>query len=207
MIGAYVLRKLACPDGSLAGFFSKLLNLTNARLNAVVIGKLSENTGQTILDIGFGGGVGIELALADSRIARVAGIDPSQAMVRAAQTRYLEPSTGKAVEIRRGAAERLPWGDGAFDAVISVNSLYYWTDMIKAFAEIKRVLRPGGVLVLGLRAKAQMDRVGIEKYGYRSPSSDEVADALIAAGFGSLCIEERVGSRAGAEVVISALEA
>ena len=129
MIGAYVLRKLACPDGSLAGFFSKLLNLTNARLNAVVIGKLSENTGQTILDIGFGGGVGIELALADSRIARVAGIDPSQAMVRAAQTRYLEPSTGKAVEIRRGAAERLPWGDGAFDAVISVNSLYYWTDI------------------------------------------------------------------------------
>lgn len=207
MIGEYVLRKLACPDGSLAGFFSKLLNLSNARLNAAVIGKLSEKREQAILDIGFGGGVGIELALADTRIARVAGIDPSQAMVRAAQTRYREPSTGKSVDIRRGAAEFLPWGDGAFDAVFSVNSLYYWTDMIKAFAEIKRVLRPGGVLVLGLRAKLQMDRVGIEKYGYRSPSSDEVTDALIAAGFESPCVEERAGSRTGNEVVISALAA
>lgn len=42
MIGEYVLRKLACPDGSLAGFFSKLLNLSNARLNAAVIGTGNE---------------------------------------------------------------------------------------------------------------------------------------------------------------------
>ncbi|MGH9409600.1 MAG: class I SAM-dependent methyltransferase [Vicinamibacterales bacterium] len=207
MIGEYVLRKLACPDGHLAGFFSKLLNLSNAALNAAVIGKLSEKTGQALLDIGFGGGVGIDLALADVRVARVAGIDPSQAMVRAAQTRYRKPSTGKAVDIRRGAAERLPWRDDAFDAVISVNALYYWNDLITAFAEIKRVLRPGGVLVLGLRAKVQMDRVDIEKYGYRSPSSDELADALVAAGFAPPSVEERVGSRRGGEVVIRAVAA
>ena len=74
--------------------------------------------------------------------------------------------------------------------------------MIAAFAEIKRVLRPAGVLVLGLRAKVQMDRVDLEKYGYRSPSSGELADALVAAGFESPSVEERVGSRRGGEVVI-----
>lgn len=204
MIGEYVLRKLACPDGNLAGFFSKLLNLSNARLNAAVIGKPSDKTDQTILDIGFGGGVGIELALADTRIASGGWHRPVSAMVRAAQRRYRESSTGKAADIRHGAAERLPWGDGAFDTVFSVNSLYYWTDMIKAFTEIKRVLRPGGVLVLGLRAKVQMDRVGLERYGYQSPSSDELAAVLITTGFASPCVEERVRSRRGGEVVISA---
>lgn len=208
MIGVYVLRKLACPDGRFARVFAKLLNLSNAKLNAAVIRKLSATTEQTVLDIGFGGGVGIALALADTRIAHVAGIDPARAAVRAAQARYGGISTNrKLVDVRHGVAERLPWDDGTFDAVISVNSLYYWTDMVAAFTEIKRVLRPGGMLVLGLRTKRQMDRVGLEKYGYRSPSSDEVTDALKAIGFASPDVEEGVATRRGGELVITAVAA
>lgn len=116
MIGEYMLRKCACPDGTFAGVFARLLNASNAKLNAAVMRKLPDTTQQAILDIGFGGGVGIELALAGTRIAVVAGVDPSQAMVRAATRRYREQSSGKSVDVRLGTAERLPWGDDVFDA-------------------------------------------------------------------------------------------
>jgi SAM-dependent methyltransferase len=111
------------------------------------------------------------------------------------------------VDIRVGTAEHLPWADEAFDAVISVNSLYYWSDLPKALGEIKRVLRPGGILVLGLRTKEEMDRVGIDKYGYSSPSAREVSDALMAAGFRSLSFEDLGGSWTGGQVVMSAMAA
>lgn len=109
MIGAYVLRKLACPDGRLAGLFGSLLNRSNARLNAAVLAKLPTRSQQILLDVGFGGGVGIDLALADSRVAHVAGIDPSQAMVKAALRRHRDLPPGKSVDIHSGVAEHLPW--------------------------------------------------------------------------------------------------
>jgi arsenite methyltransferase len=204
MIGAYVLRKFARPEGPFGALFARVMNVGNAALNADVIAKLQPEPRQAVLDVGFGGGVGLELAVADERIAHVAGIDPSADMVRAAKAKYRELPAGKSVDIRVGVAERLPWAEGVFDAAISVNSLYYWPDMAQAFAELKRVLRRRGTLLFGLRTKQQIDRLGLERYGYRSPSTDEISDLLAAAGFGSVVVEEGAASRAGGKVIIAA---
>lgn len=99
-----------------------------------------------VLEIGFGTGTG--LALARARGAQmVAGVDPSEAMVQAAHR-----SLGQlAVELRVGAAASLPWADAFFTRALAVNGLHLWDWPLDGLREVRRVLAPGGRLVLGLR--------------------------------------------------------
>ncbi len=72
------------------------------------------------------------------------GIDISDEMVR------LSAETSKAfsnVEFRVASAEKLPFADGEFTHAFSMESLYYYADMLSAVKEIRRVLAPGGVFV------------------------------------------------------------
>ncbi|MFH6786839.1 MULTISPECIES: class I SAM-dependent methyltransferase [Methylobacterium] len=99
--------------------------------------------GRRLLDIGCGAGALVRALTA--RGARVAGLDPSQAaLVRA---RASVPGA----DLRLGAAETLPWPDGAFDGAVFLNSLHHvpGTGMAAALREAARVTGPGrGVVVV-----------------------------------------------------------
>jgi SAM-dependent methyltransferase len=97
--------------------------------------------GKRVLDIGCG--PRRELDWAEMAAERV-GLDPLA-------DRYLKLLGAGAAERMRyvtGVAERIPFADGYFDIVASVNSLDHVQDVGRVAAEIKRVLRPGGTFVL-----------------------------------------------------------
>jgi SAM-dependent methyltransferase len=58
--------------------------------------------------------------------------------------------TSRPVEWRAADAMQLPFGDGVFDAVICQFGVMFFPDKPKAFAEARRVLRPGGVLIFNV---------------------------------------------------------
>jgi ubiquinone/menaquinone biosynthesis C-methylase UbiE len=102
-----------------------------------------------VLEVGFGTGIG--LALARARGARrVAGVEASEDMVRAAHRQL----GTRDVDLRVGAAASLPWPDGAFTRALAVNGLHLWDWPLDGLREVRRVLAPGGRLVLGLRCAA-----------------------------------------------------
>jgi SAM-dependent methyltransferase len=72
----------------------------------------------------------------------VFAVDPSESM------RELARSRGAALEIRSGSAEALPLPDDAVDVAVATQVLEYVPDVHKALAEIRRVLRPGGRLLV-----------------------------------------------------------
>jgi SAM-dependent methyltransferase len=94
--------------------------------------------GDAVLDVGAGPGVGtsrlVELA------GRVAAVEPSEPFAGALQERL------PGVDVRRGAAEELPFGDGEFDAAFAQLVLNFMSDPGAGVAEMRRVTRPGGVL-------------------------------------------------------------
>ena len=55
--------------------------------------------------------------------------------------------TARPVEWRQADAMRLPFADGTFDAVVCQFGIMFFPDKARAFAEARRVLRPGGVLI------------------------------------------------------------
>jgi ubiquinone/menaquinone biosynthesis C-methylase UbiE len=123
-------------DALRAGFFSPAV-----RERAFAVADL--RAGQTAADVGAGTGFLTEGLLA--RGLRVVAVDPSQAMLDALAAKL---PAGAPVERRLGWAEALPLPDGTLDHVFANMCLHHVETPPEAVAEMARVLRPGGTLVL-----------------------------------------------------------
>ena len=94
-----------------------------------------------VLDVGCGTGWLCRMLARLVPEGRVVGIDVSDQMVQRAQA---ASSAFSNVEFLAGGAGKIPWQDGFFTKVISVESAYYWPDPAAGIREIHRVLAPGG---------------------------------------------------------------
>jgi ubiquinone/menaquinone biosynthesis C-methylase UbiE len=102
--------------------------------------------GETVLDIGSGGG--IDVFLAAKRVGsegHVIGVDMTPAMLKRARESAVRHGYHQ-VEFRQGDAENLPVDDNSVDLVISNCVINLTEDKGRAFKEIYRVLKPGGRL-------------------------------------------------------------
>lgn len=111
------------------------------RIQRVALARLRVVPGQRVLDLGCGPGDGTAWLAAQG--AAAIGLDYSAGMVASARR---EPSlVGRLV---RGDAGRLPFAEASFDKVVCTNSFHHYPDHARALAEMRRVLKPGGLLVL-----------------------------------------------------------
>ena len=109
------------------------------RLAKFGIGK----TGQRLLDLGTGtGALGRGFARAG---CRVTGLDPSDALID--EARRLDSEAGVASEYVTARAEHTGLPDHAFD-VVTAGQCWHWFDRAAAAAEVRRLLAPGGALVI-----------------------------------------------------------
>ena len=110
--------------------------------NPVAVAELRE--GETVLDLGSGGG--IDVLLSARRVGptgRAIGVDMTDEMLDLARRNAAEASAFN-VEFRKGTIEALPLDDDSVDVVISNCVINLASDKAAVFAEIARVLRPGG---------------------------------------------------------------
>lgn len=113
-----------------------------------VLALLAPAAGERVLDIGAGPGfLCAELAEAIGAGGSVVGMEPSGAM-RALAHRRIPPPGSAPVQHVPGEATSLPFPDGSFDAVTATQVYEYVEDMPAALAEARRVLRPGGRLLV-----------------------------------------------------------
>ena len=94
------------------------------------------------LDVGCGTGAFTDLILARAAPERVIGIDPSPAQIEHVTRTLAAPRAA----FRVGSAVELPFGDGEFDVVVSALVIHFFPDRPKAFREMLRVTRPGGIV-------------------------------------------------------------
>jgi arsenite methyltransferase len=112
--------------------------------NPFSLGRLA--AGEDVLDLGSGAGT--DSLVAAQMVApsgRVTGIDMTLEMVAKARAAAAELGADN-VEFVEGEAEQLPFGDASFDGVISNGVIDLIPDKDAVFAELFRVLRPGGRL-------------------------------------------------------------
>ncbi|MFB6096672.1 MAG: methyltransferase domain-containing protein [Haloferacaceae archaeon] len=117
----------------------------NEEMRAEALELLDVEAGDRVLDVGCGTGFGTEGLL--QHTDDVHGLDQSVHQLEKAWAKF-----GKRDRVRfyRGDAERLPFRDDAFDAVWSSGSIEYWPNPVDALAECRRVVEPGGkVLIVG----------------------------------------------------------
>jgi ubiquinone/menaquinone biosynthesis C-methylase UbiE len=100
------------------------------------------------LDVGCGGGA-LGLAVAERCPCRLVLLDQAPAMLRAAAASAAERGLAHRAWTLAGDVQALPLGDASLDLVVSRGSVMFWQDLPRAFAEIDRVLAPGGRAYLG----------------------------------------------------------
>lgn len=175
-------RQLSNPTGRAGRLVAAAMNRGNRDFNTRAIAALDVRDGARVLDLGFGGGLTFPLLL--ERGATVVGVDRAEDMVAAARERYAGDAR---VAVHTGAVEQLPLEDASVDRVLTVNTVYFWPDLAAAFGELRRVLAPGGRIVVGIRDFAAMQNLDPDVFTLRPP--EEVAAALTAAGFAGAAVD------------------
>jgi SAM-dependent methyltransferase len=154
----------------------------------------------TILDVGCGGGRTIQQLLALAPAGKVYGIDYAEASVAVATKSNASSIAAGRVDVRRASVSNLPFAPQTFDVVTAVETHYYWPDLPAALNEVRRVLKPGGYVVIiaeSYRGKRfdVVDRLAMRLLGGTLLTTREHGEVLIAAGF--VEVEVSVETREG----------
>ena len=173
---ARLARQLSHPTGRTGRTVVRVLNRLNRAENAAAVAALEVRPGDRALDLGFGGGVGLT-ELLGTRAASVCGVELSQDAIACARRRFAAELGSGRLRLARGCAGALPFPAASFDRVVTVNTLYFWSDPAAGVREIARVLAPGGRLVVGIRPSEEM-RGPLFAEGFRRFSGEELEELL-----------------------------
>lgn len=153
----------------------------NPRSNRVLVELAAPGPGDTVVDIGCGAGAAVRAA---ARVgAEAIGVDPSPAMVRTARRR-----SGGVANVRfvGGDAAHLPLAAESATIAWAIATFHHWPDRRAGLEELRRVLRPGGRLLLGER---RLRRAG--GHGLTRSDAEDTAGLLRQLGYRAVTIEPR----------------
>jgi arsenite methyltransferase len=185
VIRRFLAGQFARPHGAAGRFLlGPLLDWIGAPMMRAAFAALEPKPGEAILDLGIGG------AALSRRLVRagaaVTGVDPSAVLLDRARRRMPE------ARFLPGQGAAIPLADAAMDKAASVNTLYFWADPEAVMAELARVLRPGGRMVLGFQTADAVRAWPGHVHGFHAWDEAAVVAAVEQAGFRIVAV--RAGS-------------
>lgn len=171
------------PSGIIGRWIGGKMAEQHRAENLWTVNLLNVQPTDKILEIGFGPGYAIHEVAKNLTTGQIAGVDFSRAMVAAAKRRNREGVRTGRVNLRYGEVMHLPFGDNSFDKIFSVNCIYFWTKPLEALQEIRRVLKPDGIVILTLLPTERWENAPDATETFRPYSLVELQELLAQTGF------------------------
>ena len=185
----YIARQFGYPTGFGGAISTFIMNCLNRKLYKAVIDNLSVLPTDTILDIGFGNGLLVR-SLSSQNLKKVYGVEISPDMLKSATAKSRKKIEQGKVELSLASVQELPYENNLIDKAYTINTVYFWQDVHKGFAEIKRILKPDGVFLNVIYLKEWLDKLPITKYGFSKYTAEQIERITIESGLEVDCIVE-----------------
>ncbi len=193
-------RQLSCPDGDNGIKTGHIMSQVNGNMTAQAIKKLQLQDGEQVLEVGPGNGNHLAALLNQAVELQYTGIDISPTMIAEANRINEAYTTDGRARFEHTDGLHIDKAAGSFDKIFTVNTLYFWKEPAAYAAELARVLKPGGVLVLAFAPESFMKDLPFVQYGFNLYGSDKVKELLEQAGLtvtGIFNEQEQVMSNTG----------
>jgi ubiquinone/menaquinone biosynthesis C-methylase UbiE len=174
------------PSGVLGNIIATIMGVETSRENRIAVSLLELQSADRVLEIGFGHGRTLAMLAKAVPQGHVAGFDVSDTMLAMASRRNRRHISAGRMALHLGTVEQLPFGAASFDKVMAVHCVYFWPDPARALAEIRRVLRASGRLVLGFKEKDMGAGSEAHRDIYRFHSAAEIEQLCSEAGFATI---------------------
>jgi ubiquinone/menaquinone biosynthesis C-methylase UbiE len=183
---ARALRPWSAPTGLLGRLAGWEMTTGKRTLNAEVCTVVDPQPRERILEVGFGPGVTLRALLTAQPGAHYVAVDPSVVMLTQARRRNAAAITAGRLTLELGHAESLRVASASIDKALTLNSLAHWSQPSRGLAELGRVLRPGGLLVVRARGRPGAAALGaltslLRAAGFQTSTSSTGTTGLIVA--------------------------
>ena len=179
-------------------FLANVLTLGQInRLRTMTVDQALLKPGESILDVGCGtGGVTIPAKQRVGASGKAAGIDPAPEMIGVA--RQKAQRKGLEIDFRIGVIEAMPFPDASFDAVTSSLMMHHLPEhlKVKGLAEVYRVLKPGGRLLIADMASPKASHTqrmltSLAMHRHLEAGVEDLQELLRGAGFQEITLIEQ----------------
>lgn len=179
------------PAGLQGRLMLKGMNTGHASLSEWGLSHFTLRHDSRVLDVGCGGGANIAKLLQMCPQGFVDGIDYSPESV--AMSRKINgESLQKRCAIVQGDVGQLPYDNETFDAVTAFETVYFWPDLARGFAEIHRVLKSDGQFLLVCELSNPNDTKWTDRIeGMTVYTGEDLKARLEAAGFSPVALDKK----------------
>ncbi len=136
------------PQGFGGKIMVKMMNIGHSKLAKWGFTKIYAKSNAKVLDIGCGGGANIVNWLGKCATGHVTGIDYSKVSVEESKKLNAVAINQGKCDIVYGDVSSMSFDDEAFDCVSAFETVYFWEDLEKCFAEVHRVMKNGGTFLI-----------------------------------------------------------
>jgi ubiquinone/menaquinone biosynthesis C-methylase UbiE len=179
--------QLRKPHGAGAEAIATYMRDLNRALYEHVVKLLLPANQKQLLELGFGEGIVPEMLHRQHKTIDYTGIDFSEEMVNMATAKNIPGA-----RFLLGEVSQMPFDDCSFDICCGINVVYFWEHPEREFAEIIRVLKPGGLMMLGYRPKTYMQAIPFTQFGFTLYETAELENLLVKHGFVKITTETEI---------------
>ncbi|MFY0481232.1 class I SAM-dependent methyltransferase [Flavobacterium sp. PLA-1-15] len=177
-----IASQLSKPEGEAGIQMGEMMNATNIAMTTDCINQLNLKDNDSVLEIGHGNCGHLKYFLNKTNNLSYTGLEISSLMSEQAK-KINQDSLRQNVQFLLYDGMKLPFEDSQFDAVFTVNTIYFWKEPEEFFKEIHRVLNANGKFLITMADKSFMENLPFTKYVFTLYEVDEVQNLAKEEGF------------------------
>lgn len=177
-----IASQLRKPDGSKGLEIAAMMENTNAGMIRQSFSLLDLQSDEFVLELGPGNGFHVNEIFSIANIKKYCGLEISSLMLEASITSNKKFINSGKAEFRLYDGKAIPYPDGYFDKIFTVNTIYFWESPLDFLKELKRVLHPEGLLKITFADKSFMQWLPFTAFGFKLYDLEEVKDLAEKAG-------------------------